>query len=200
MKYKITLLLLFILSAFKFIAQTVSSTTYVQTCYNKTQCSSINNSSFLFFDEARNELYLKVDFNNFKSGEDSIDDWLNDLTETALYFKAPFQADNFSGLSNHNHKNYTLHGQVFFNGIWHNQTIELSVFAAESNTLGPNNNGNKYDNYKVNFSLSIAPKDFKIHKKPHHLTKTIYIGLALGRINLLLPGKETILGEAYKKH
>ena len=51
-----------------------------------------------------------------------------------------------------------------------------------------------------NFSLPIAPKDFKIHKKPHHLTKTIFIGLALGRINLLLPGQETILGDAYKKH
>ena len=74
------------------------------------------------------------------------------------------------------------------------------TFAAESNRLGPNNNGNKYDNYNVNFSLPISPKDFKIHKKPHHLTKTIFIRLALGRINLLAPGQEAISGDAYKKN
>ena len=173
------------------------SITYIKTCIEKTQCSSINNSSFLFYDELKAQFYLKVDFNKFKTGQDSIDYWLTDLTESFLYFKAPFAIENFSGLSNHNHKSFKLNGQVFFNGIWHNQSIDLSLFATENGTLSHANSGKLFEQLKVNFSLSIVPKDFKIHKKPHHLRKTIFIGVALGHINQLQQGQQLLLGEAY---
>ena len=58
-------------------------------------------------------------------------------------------------------------------------------------------NGNNYDHYKVNFSVSLAPKDFKLHKKPHHLRKTIFIGIALGRINQLIPGSPHVPNDVY---
>ncbi len=92
--------------------------------------------------------------------------------------------------------------EAFTASVWcgANRFMHTEVtFAAESKRLGPNNNGNKYYNYKVNFSLPISPKDFKIHKKPHHLTKIIFTGLALGRINLLASEQEAISGDAYKK-
>ena len=92
--------------------------------------------------------------------------------------------------------------EAFTASVWcgANRFMHTEVtFAAESNRLDPNNNGNKYYNYKVNFSLPISPKDFKIHKKPHHLTKTIFTGLALGRINLLASEQDAISGDAYKK-
>lgn len=174
-----------------------SSVTYIKTCIEKTQCSSINNSSFLFYDESKGQFYLKVDFNRFKTGQDSIDYWLADLTESFLYFKAPFAIESFSGLSNHNHKTFKLNGQVFFNGIWHNQSIELSLFSTESGTLSQANSGKIFEQLKVNFSLSIVPKDFKIHKKAHHIRKTIFIGVALGHINQLQQGQQSLLGEAY---
>lgn len=175
----------------------ISSSTFIQTCVQKTQCFSINNASFLFYDESKQALYLKLDFNKFKTGQDTIDDWLTDLTSTNLYFKAPLGAEQFTNLSNHNHKTLKLNGQVYLNGIWHSQTVELSLFVTESNLLNNNNNESIYDVLKMNFSLSILPRDFKVHKKPHHLRKTIFIGISLGRVNQLRPGQEQLLEEAY---
>jgi hypothetical protein len=152
----------------------------------------------LFFDENSSNLYLKVDFESFKVGQDSIDDWLDDLSGSFLYFKARLPDGFFLGLSNHNHKTEKLNGRVFLNGIWQNQSMEITVYSSENSIMTSNTNGNAFDNYKVNFSLSISPREFKLHKKPHHLRKTIFIGVALGRINLLPPASaEQLLGEAY---
>lgn len=175
----------------------ISSNTMIQTCIKDMQCFSVSNSSYLFYDESKSSFYLKLDFKKFRVGQDSIDDWLNDLSDNYLYFKAPMDPGAFSNLANHNHKTIKLNGQVFLNGIWHNQTIDLSLFMTENGMLNQNINNNSYDFYKVNFSLSILPKEFKVHKKPHHLRKTIFIGVSLGRINQLQPGMQSLLGEAY---
>lgn len=175
----------------------ISSNTGIQTCIKDHQCFSINNASYLFYDESKSSFYLKLDFSKFKVGEDSIDEWLNDLSENFLYFKAPMDAANFKDLANNRHKTIKLHGQVFLNGIWQAKDTELSLFMTENGLLNQNNNQNNYDLYKVNFTLSILPKEFKVDKKPHHLKKTIFIGVTLGRINQLQPGMQKLLGEAY---
>jgi hypothetical protein len=200
MKYFLFFILVFFVSVRIYSQSIISSNTYIRTCIDKTECSSINNASYLFYDENNNTLYLKVDFNTFKSGQDSIDDWLEDLTGTFLFYKVSFPKEEFIGLSNHRHKTLKLNGQVYLNGIWHNQSVDLTLFSTENSIMTSNTNGNSYDDYKVNFSLSLAPKDFKLHKKPHHLRKTIFIGIALGRINLLQSGAQQILGEAYNHH
>jgi len=175
----------------------ISSNTYIQACLDKTQCSAINNSSYLFYDENSSNLFLKIDFASFKTGQDSIDDWLNDLTGTFLYFKAPLQQEAFRGLSNHNHKTVTLNGQLFLNGLWRNKSIELTLFTSDNSIISTNTNGNLYDDVKANFSFSISPKDYKLHKKAHHLRKSIFVAISLGRFNLLLPDAKHLLGEAY---
>ncbi|MBK9282810.1 MAG: hypothetical protein IPM51_00655 [Sphingobacteriaceae bacterium] len=180
-----------------FSQENISSPTFIQTCIKNHQCYSISNSSYLFYDETKSSFYLKVDFSKFEIGIDSIDDWLKDLEETSLLFKAPMDPSHFSGLANHNHKTIKLNGQVFLNGIWHNQSVELNLYMTENGLLNQNNNQNNFDLYKVNFILNILPKEFNIHKKPHHLKKSIVIGVTLGRINQLKPGMIPFLGEAY---
>jgi hypothetical protein len=175
----------------------ISSNTVIQTCIKDMQCFSINNSSYLFYDDSKQSLYLKVDFKKFKVGDDTIDDWLNDLVDTYLYFKAPFDASNFSGLTNNNHKTYKVNGQALLNGIWHTQAVEITIYQSEGGLLDQNSNKNNFDLYKINFSINILPREYKIHKKPHHLKKSIFIGVSLGRINQLQPGMQGLLGEAY---
>lgn len=178
-------------------AQVISSNTYIRTCIDKTECASISNSSTLFYDETKAGFYLVLDFNNFKTGEDSLDSWLNDLTETYLYYKVAFPPENFLGLSNNKQKNFSLKGQTYLNGIWKNQTIDLSLYSSENSVTSSSNIGNRYDNYKVNFSLSIVPKDFDIHNKAHQLKETIFIGVAMGRINQMRPEDKELLGDVY---
>jgi hypothetical protein len=201
MKKKITILFLLSALFLKFYSQDVlSSNTFIQTCLHNRQCYSINNSSYLFYDESRNVFFLKIDFSKFKTGQDTIDDWLDDLSSTFLYFKAPMDKEIFqSGFANHHTKILKLHGQAFLNAIWHNQDIELSLFTTDNSVISNNSNSN-YSSFKVNFSLSIHPKEYKIHKKPHHLKKTILIGVTLGRINLLQPGSEVINKDVLEHH
>ncbi len=198
MKKKFLIVALFFLCGKYFSQGIISSNSFIQTCLNKTQCFSINNSSTLFYDETKNAFYLKIDFNKFKTGQDTLDDWLDDLSSTNLYFKAPLDKEQLqSGYSNHHIKTFKIQGKTYLNGIWHNQDIEMNIYSSENSVSEIKNNQNIYDNLKVNFSLALSPKDFKIHKKPHHLKKTILIGVTLGRINLLQPGMQELLKEAY---
>ena len=83
------------------------------------------------------------------------------------------------------------------NGVWRPQTIDITVFRAETDLLSNDANGIDYNATKVNFNFSIQPKDYNIHKKPQGLSNTIFIGVGAGRINLLKPGMEALVGEAF---
>lgn len=196
MKHILFVLLLFI--EFALSGQSlVSSQTQVRTCVQTNECSIKNNSSYLFYDESKNQFYLKIDFNKLRTGEDSLDYWLDDLSDTYLYAKVPFQKENFPQLSNTNAKTFKINGQIYFNYIWHNQEIELSIYSIENSGLSQSQTINKYTNYKVNFGFSVLPKDFKIHKKAHHLKNTIFVSIGMGHINLLEPGMEGYVKEVY---
>src|SRR5688572_16003854 len=144
-----------LLLALSFKAQNiVPSNTYVRTCLNDIECSSINSSSFIFYDEAMARFYLKLDFNSMKTGQDSIDFWLNDLTDTYFYFKASLPREQFPNLSSYNAKNFKMDGQSFLNGIWKHQVIDISIYRAENDLINNSTNANKFDAYKVNFSFS----------------------------------------------
>jgi len=173
------------------------SNTYVRTCLSEIECSSINSSSYIFYDEVKSKFYIKIDFNRLKTGVDSIDFWLEDLSGTNFYFKAPMFKDQLPSLSSYNRKTINLIGQAFLNNVWRPLTIDVTFFRAENDLISNNTNSNEYDAYKVNFNFSISPKDFNIHKKPQRLTNTIFIGVGGGHVNLLQGGMEGLLGEAY---
>jgi hypothetical protein len=173
------------------------SNTYVRTCIGETECASINSSSFLFYDETKNKFYLKLDFNIMKTGVDSVDFWLEDLNDTYLYYKASLPRDQFPGLSSYNTVNITMQGQMFLNNIWRDVPVPITIYRAEHDMLNNNTNANELEAFEVNFSFSFLPKDFAVNKKPQRLTNTIFIGVGGGQINLLKPGQEGLVGEAY---
>jgi hypothetical protein len=173
------------------------SNTYVRTCISDIECSSINSSSYIFYDEVKGDFYLMIDFNRLKTGIDSVDFWLNDLAGTNFYFKAPLPPDQLPGVSNYNHKTFKLTGQAFLNDIWRDQTMEVTMIRADHDMLSNTIDADKYEALKVNLSFSIMPRDFRIHKKPQRLTNTIFIGIGSGTINLLTQETISMLGDAY---
>jgi hypothetical protein len=126
-----------------------------------------------------------------------VDFWLEDLSDTYYYFKASLLADQLPRLSNYNRKTIRLVGQAFLNNVWRNQTIDITVFRADSEVNFQKEDTERFNAFKVNLNFSIVPKDFNIHKKPQRLTNTIFVGIGGGRINPLRPGMEGQLGEAY---
>jgi hypothetical protein len=173
------------------------SNTYVRTCLSDIECSSINSSSYLFYDEVKSKFYIKIDFNRLKTGVDSIDFWLEDLSDTYFYFKATLLKEQLPSLSSYNRKMIRLNGQAFLNNIWRPMVMEVSFFRAQDDMMNNNTNPNEFQAYKVSFNFSISPKDFNIHKKPQKLTNTIFIGVGAGQLNVLRPGMESLVGEAY---
>jgi hypothetical protein len=175
----------------------VQSNAYIQTCIQKTHCFSNTGSAYVFFDESKDYIYLKVDMNKFKIGQDSLDEWLNDMNESFLYVKAPASAEALRALAPSNFKTSTVNAQVFLNNTWHQVQIELTFISNRNASVTQITSGSIFENLRVNMAISIAPKEFNLHKKPHHLKKTIFIGIAMGTINTLLPEMRSLLGEAY---
>lgn len=175
------------------------SSTYVRTCLNEVECASMNSSSFLYFDEPRSRFYMKLDFNAMKTGVDSVDFWLEDLNDTYLYFRAPMNRESLPNLSAYGTTTIKLDGQLFLNNIWRPMRLDLALYRAESDMNSNSANGNRIDAYKANLSFSFLPTLYNIHKKPGRLKNVIFIGIAGGHINLLRPGQEQELGEAYQQ-
>jgi hypothetical protein len=199
MKIKLSILLLLFLSLQAKAQYNISSNTFIQTYIAGQKCYSINNSSFIYYDENTHYVFLKVDFEKFKTAVDTIDEWLVDLTDSYLYFKAPLTNDFFIGLGANGHKRVKLNGWINLNGIW--KQLDFDLVSGFSAGIEQTNNKNHYDQYKVNFNFSFLPKEFKVDKKPHHLKKSIEIVISMGRINLIQPGMGAlILGDAYTYH
>jgi hypothetical protein len=190
--------LLFILGVLAVKAQDINpSNTYVRTCLHDIECSSINSSSYLFYDEQKGKFYIMIDFNRLKTGVDSVDFWLQDLTDTYYFFKGSMMPEYLPGVNNYNHKTIKLAGQGFLNNVWKNQTIEISFLRADTDMMSNTIDGDKLEALRVNLSFSIMPKDFQIHKKPQRLTNTIFIGISSGKLNALKQEHINLLGEAY---
>lgn len=192
--------LIALLFSMSFIAEAqsiISSVAGVRTCLNNQECSSSNSASYLFYDESKNAFYLKLDFNALRTGVDSMDLWLDDLKNKFLYLKAPLRKEEFPALSNNNAKTIKVNAEVYINQIWDSQWIEISIFSTENSHLNFNQTPGAYNNYKASFGFSLEPRTFKLDTMPHHLTETIFVSIGLGFINLLEPGMEKYIREAY---
>ncbi len=175
----------------------VSSNTAVESCLDQSDCITTKSGTLLFYDETKNELVLKVDFGQFRLPGDTTDNWINEISDTLLYYKAILNKEDFPVLSNQNSKTMRLNGKIYYNGIWKEQPVELSVYPTENSIVPGNSTGSKYDNVKVNFNLPFVPKDFKAYKKLYYNNQTVDIAVTLGRINLLKPGMEYHLKDIY---
>ena len=187
-----TLILFLLVLSSGLIAQEVhSSKTYIQTCYHDQQCFSLNSSSFIFYNPDNHELIITVDFSKFKIGNDTLDEWLNDLDDTKLIFRGQLNTDNLLTLVHHNSKSILVNGLMNFNGVSHAHTIELTLFEITREGILFNDSKNNYfDRINANLQFGFYPKEFKINKKPHHLKKKITLAVYRGSINLFKPGME----------
>jgi hypothetical protein len=173
--------------------------TYIRTCISDIECSSIGGASHFFYDELNGMFYIKIDFASMKTGQDTVDFWLNDLADNFFYFKASLSKSRFPTLSPYNTQTIRLDGQMSLNNIWRNRSLNISLFRIADPFAGRDSESD-YESYRVNLSFSFSPRDFNIHKKPQRLTSTIFVGISSGRINILKPGMEAFLGEAYDRH
>ena len=193
------IIFLFICSGIK-AQYLISSNTSVESCNDMEGCLTVNNLSYLYYDESKNEFFLKLTFSDFRNEEtDTIDNWLNREKDSSFYFKAILPKEQFPALSNENTKTYKLNGRIFYNNVWKDQVIELTIYTTENSLLSTTgvNSNLKYDAYKVNFNIPFVPGDFKKYDLLYYDDQTVNINVTLGRINLLKPGMEFLLNEAY---
>jgi hypothetical protein len=196
MKHKIKyLLLLFsIFPIFSFAQNAVASYAYVQTCYNKHDCYSIGNSALIFIDQRNNELIIQVDFNKFKLGNDSLDEWLVNLSESNLIFRGQLKPPNELLLSMPLLKPITVKGTVSFNGHTKPYNLELILSTNTREGMQTVNNSNNFtDITNGSMQLSLSPKDFKIDSRLHHYKKSIIVAISRGHINNLTPELEPLI-------
>lgn len=196
MKY-ILFLFLFSTTLFSKAQEIISSNTSIESCLDGKDCQTINGISYLFYDDSRNEFFLKIDFSNFRNEKDTLNAWLNDLIDTTLFFKAILPKESFPPAAEQTVKSYKINGEIFFNDKVQQQVVEISIFSTLNSMIISGNSNLKYDAYKLNFSVPIVTKDFKVYKKISYLNQTISVNVTMGRINLLKPGMEFHLKEVY---
>lgn len=196
MKY-ILFFFLFSTTFFSKAQEIISSNTSIESCLDGKDCQTINGSSYLFYDDTRNEFFLKIDFSNFRNDRDTLNAWVNDLIDTTLFFKAILPKESFPPTSEQTVKSYKINGEIFFNDKVQQQVVEISIFSTLNSMIISGNSNLKYDAYKLNFSVPIVTKDFKVYKKISYLNQTISVNVTMGRINLLKPGMEFHLKEVY---
>ena len=194
-------LLLSSISFLSFSQSLIPSNAYVQTCYNKLDCYSIGNSAFLYLNHGNNEFILQIDFSMFKLSNDTLDEWLENLTVSQLIFKGSLNTSNSAGLSHPVLKPISVNGFVTFNGI--TKPYRMELFVSGNSQSGLNQVGNPQNNYDIvnaSLQLLIHPKDFKVVSKSHHYKNKITIAISRGYLNELTPQLEHLILEKSHKH
>lgn len=160
------------------------SNTYIDTYYHGEKHFSIKDASAIYFNEGNSELTLIIDFASLKSGVDSLDEWLLDLTDSKFVFKGYLPPGDLLTLSHHNLKSLEITGIAEFNGITHHQEVLISFYEVSMDGMLFRNSGaDYYDRIAANIQLTLVPKYFGVDKKPHHLKKQISIAIGRGIIN-----------------
>lgn len=196
------LYILLFLSVSKLEAQfLLSSNTTVESCNDIDSCLSVNNLSFLYYDDTKNEFFLKVDFSNFRT-EDNVDNWLNKTHDTIFCYRMIFPKEKFPVLAAEERQSFKVNGRIYYNNRWKDQPVEITLFNSQNNLMNntstnANYTNNGFESYKLNFSIPFVPSDFKIYPQLYYLDQTVRINVTLGRINMLRPGMESLLSEVY---
>lgn len=187
MKILIVLFVSFSFLSFNIFPQSIiPSKAYINTCYNKHQCFSVNESEgcYIFYDQESQELKICIDFSKFKIGNDSLNVWLDDLDDTYFVFSGHIKNQKFLELSPNNAISINLNGTISFNKILSTHFAELSLFEISNQGMLYHDNGQDYlDRVQANLMISFYPREFKIDKKAHHLKKSISISIYRGYIN-----------------
>ncbi len=196
---RLVLILIFIFSftGKAFSQAVITSPVYIQTCFQKTNCFAVSQLGYLFYDESNNEMIFKLDLTRSKTGKDTLDDWMDDLKGTNLYFVAQIKKEDLLSISINNSKAIHVSGSLYFNDTKQDITADITAFrSAEGNQIKQQRiTENVIENYTLNFGISFSPKDFKIHKRPHHLKKEINLGVAFGSINILKPEYQNLISD-----
>lgn len=160
------------------------SNTYIDTYYHGEKHFSIKEASTIYFNEGNSELTLIIEFASLKSGVDSLDEWLLDLTDSKFIFKGYLPPGDLLTLSHHNLKSLEITGIAEFNGIIHRQVVLVNFYEVSMDGMLFRNSGaDYYDRIAANIQLTFLPKFFGVDKKPHHLRKQISIAIGRGIIN-----------------
>ncbi len=173
----------------------IPSTAYIQSCYHKHECFSISNSALVFFNPGKNELIAQVDFNKFKLGNDSLDQWLKDLSETNLVFRGNLNTSDLLTLSHHNSKSLIVDGLINFNGFTKPYSLELNIFEVpkDASLLFKENSQDYFDRVNANIQIAFYPKDFNVDKRHQHYKKSVSIAIYRAYINELKQGMEFLI-------
>ncbi|MBL7918938.1 MAG: hypothetical protein JNJ40_01410 [Bacteroidia bacterium] len=185
MKNSFILLAIFFLAGINAQSQTkIASAAYIDTYYHGQKFFSIKEAAMVFYEREQGELNIEIDFSNFKSGVDSLDEWLIDLTETKFTFKAHLAQTDLLILTHHNTKSLSVTGTASFNNQSHPMKIQFNMYEiSREGMLMITNTNDVLDRIAANIQLSIYPKDFGINKKPHHLKKVISVAIGRAVLN-----------------
>ncbi len=188
-------ILLFFISPFIGLSQNViASDAYIQSCYNRHECYSIGNSALIFLDQRTNEFIIQVDFNKFKIGNDTLDEWLVNLSESNLVFRGQLKPHNDLLLSIPVFKTISVKGTINFNGYDKPYNLDLIFLGnAREGLQMMSSPSNFTDVTKASLQIAFNPKDFKIDSRNHHYKKTITISISRGYINNLTPETAPLL-------
>lgn len=173
----------------------ITSNAFIEACYNKVECYGISNFALIFLNNNNGDFLLKIDFNNFRIGNDTLDDWLDDLSKSQFLFTGNLNSNELNGVINNNSKPSIINGKINFNEITKPYNLELRIFRnSKEGTLISNNAQNYFDRVAIS-SLQIIfhAKDFHIGNKNHHFKKTIRIAITRGYINEWSPEAESLI-------
>lgn len=181
-----TLLIILIFPRTESAQMLSSSRVYVQTNYHKEVCFSFSSDAVLLYDANKQELNFYIDFATFKVGIDSLDEWLEDLSDSKLKFVAKLSEDQLPPPTNHSSRLLHLSGDLTMNGKTNRHTIDAVFFTTTDQNIQPKTSGNaQFDKTRIHLSLAFLPKEFGVDRRPHHLKKSIVIKVADGFVNFV---------------
>jgi hypothetical protein len=178
-----------------FIARTqtaVSTLVHLESRIRENEPVVSNLNGFMFYDEAREQLILVMEFPDSVDLKNPSDEWLTDLDSTKFFFVGNLAKQEFVPLSNVKSKRIGVQGSVIMHGVQDEATTEVLMYQYRDENLA-GNSAYSYDSYKLDFKITVLPVDHKVENGKFKLKEPIRIFVDSGRINQLKPENKNMV-------
>lgn len=173
-------------------SQLVESQVYITTRYDGQSINASASNALIVAQESQGVINIRIDLNNFRSGIDSLDEWMTTLRNRYFWFSGTLPAEQLVSLNPESSLEFQSSGILgFADKASKDMTVPMAVMR-----LAPGQSfyegRDVWGQLRIAFTISADPADFGLQIKDSALQEPLLIAVKAGRINPYTMGQRDI--------
>jgi hypothetical protein len=170
----------------------IQSQAFMTTTYQGQQINATSEDAILVVQESSGVINIRIGFDGFQTGTDSLDRWLYSLRGKFFWFSGTIPAEQVQALDQENSIEFESNGTLgFTDRITADATIPMAAMKLAP-TQGLLNGLNAWSDIRIACTFNIDPVVLGLKLKDATLQDPLVVAIKIGRVNPYVMGQRDI--------